>query len=98
MQVVYAITLGLVTLAGLLTLVRVVRGPTELDRVLALDVLVVLIVTAVTVEVARLQEGFNLALLGSVALLGFLGAAAAARLVELRGPPGPRPPRSGQDP
>ncbi|ONH26558.1 monovalent cation/H+ antiporter complex subunit F [Pseudofrankia asymbiotica] len=97
MQVVYTITLGMVTAAGLLTLVRVVRGPTELDRVVALDVLVVLILTAVTVEVARLDEGFNLALLGSVALLGFLGAATAARLVELRGLPGPGPRRPGPD-
>jgi multicomponent Na+:H+ antiporter subunit F len=83
--VVYVVTLALLTLAGLLALVRVARGPTDLDRVVALDVLVVLVVAGVTVDIALRHESWNLALIGSVTLLGFLSAVAAARLVELRG-------------
>ncbi|MBL7498348.1 sodium:proton antiporter [Frankia sp. CNm7] len=85
MRAVYAVTLGLLGLAGLLTLARAVRGPSELDRVVALEVLVILIAAGVAVDIAMRDEGWNLALLGSIALLGFLGSVAAARLVELRG-------------
>jgi multicomponent Na+:H+ antiporter subunit F len=85
MGVVYGLTLALLCVAGLLTLVRIARGPTDLDRVVAIDVLVVLIVAGATVEIAMRRENWNLALIGSVTLLGFLGSVAAARLIELRG-------------
>lgn len=99
MTVVYVVTLALLTLAGLLALVRVARGPTDLDRVVALDVLVVLVVAGVTVDIALRHESWNLALIGSVTLLGFLSAVAAARLVELRGPDrgGPDPEEQARD-
>jgi multicomponent Na+:H+ antiporter subunit F len=82
--VVYELTLALLVLAAALAVARLCAGPTELDQVVALDVLVVLIVAGVGVEVAWRREVWNLALLGSVALLGFLGSVAAARLLELR--------------
>jgi len=83
--VVYTITLVLLSLAGLLTLVRALVGPTNLDRIVALDVLVILIVGGVAVEVGMRNEGWNIALVLVVALLGFLGSLTAARLVERRG-------------
>jgi multicomponent Na+:H+ antiporter subunit F len=70
--------------AGALTLVRLLRGPDTLDRVVALDVFVVLIVVAVAVYVAYYQDGSNIPLLAAVALVGFVGSATAARLVERR--------------
>nr|MDT0664140.1 monovalent cation/H+ antiporter complex subunit F [Micromonospora sp. DSM 115978] len=71
--------------AGLLTLVRLLRGPTNLDRIVALDVLVVLIVAGVTVEIGVRDEGWNIALVVAVALLGFLASVTVARLVERKG-------------
>jgi multicomponent Na+:H+ antiporter subunit F len=84
MTVVFLIVLGVLGVAGALTLVRLLRGPDTLDRVVALDVFVVLIVVAVAVYVAFYQDGSNIPLLAAVALTGFVGSATAARLVERR--------------
>ncbi|ABW14568.1 MULTISPECIES: monovalent cation/H+ antiporter complex subunit F [Parafrankia] len=85
MTTVYTITFVLLAVAGLLTLARALAGPTNLDRIVALDVLVILIVAGVTVEIGMRNEGWNIALVAVVALLGFLGSLTAARLVERRG-------------
>jgi multicomponent Na+:H+ antiporter subunit F len=85
MTVVFAIVLVMLCVAGVLTVVRLLRGPDTLDRIAALDVFVVLIVAAVAVYVAWYREGSNVPLLAAVALLGFVGSSTAARLVERRG-------------
>lgn len=84
MTVVYAITLGLLVAAALLTLGRLLRGPSTLDRILALDVLVVLTAAGVAVEMGISASGSNLALLVAVVLLAFVGAVTVARLAERR--------------
>lgn len=85
MTVVFAIVLAMLCAAGVLTVVRMLRGPDTLDRIAALDVFVVLIVAAAAVYVAWYREGSNVPLLAAVALLGFVGSSTAARLVERRG-------------
>lgn len=85
MTTVYTITFVLLSIAGLLALVRLLAGPTDLDRIVALDVLVILIVAGVAVEIGMRREGWNIALVAAVALLGFLGSVTAARLVERQG-------------
>lgn len=84
MNVVYLVTFSLLVLAGLFALIRLVRGPRTLDRVLAIDVLVVLIVAGVAVEMAMTGQGMNLSLLVAVALLGFVGSASVVRLAEAK--------------
>ncbi|QWF83680.1 monovalent cation/H+ antiporter complex subunit F [Amycolatopsis sp. CA-230715] len=84
MSVVYLVTFSLLVLAGLFALIRLVRGPRTLDRVLAIDVLVVLIVAGVAVEMAMTGQGMNLSLLVAVALLGFVGSASVVRLAEAK--------------
>ncbi len=84
MTVVFAVVLALLVAAGVLTLVRLFRGPHALDRVAALDVFVVLLVAAASVYVASSGEGTNVPLLVAFALLAFVGSASAARLVERR--------------
>jgi multicomponent Na+:H+ antiporter subunit F len=83
--VVFAIVLGMLCVAGALTLARLLRGPETLDRIVALDVFVILIVTAAAVYVAWYADGSNIPLLAGVALLGFVGSATASRLAERRG-------------
>jgi multicomponent Na+:H+ antiporter subunit F len=83
-NVVFVIVLGLLCLAGALTLVRLLRGPDTLDRIAALDVFVILIVAAASVYVAVYGDGSNIPLLAAVALLGFVGSATATRLAERR--------------
>lgn len=84
MTVVFVVVLGLLTAAGLLTLVRLFRGPHALDRVAALDVFVVLLVAAAALYAAFYGEGTNVPLLVAFSLLAFVGSATAARLVERR--------------
>lgn len=84
MNAVFTITFALLSLAGLLTLLRVVRGPRTLDRILAVDVLVVLIVAGTSVGMAMSLRGIYIALIVVVALLGFLGTISVVRLVERR--------------
>lgn len=84
MTTVYLIVLGMLCLAGLLTLVRLFRGPDTLDRIAALDVFVVLIIAATAVYVAFYRDGSNIPLLVAFALVAFVGSASAARLTERR--------------
>jgi multicomponent Na+:H+ antiporter subunit F len=81
---VYLIVLGVMSLAGLLTLVRLFQGPDALDRIAALDVFIVLIIGATAVYVAFYRDGSNIPLLVAFALLAFVGSATAARLAERR--------------
>ncbi|MCP2253876.1 multisubunit sodium/proton antiporter, MrpF subunit (TC 2.A.63.1) [Prauserella aidingensis] len=84
MSVVFAITFGLLGLAALLTLLRIVRGPRTLDRILAVDVLVILMVAGTAVGMAMSSRGIYIALIVVVALLGFVGTISVVRLVERR--------------
>ena len=84
MTVVFVVVLVLLSTAGALTLVRLLRGPGTLDRIVALDVLVILVVAAAAVYIAIYRDGSNIPLLAAVALLGFVGSATAARLAERR--------------
>ena len=84
MNIVFVIVLLLLFAAGMLTLVRLFRGPDTLDRIAALDVVVVLIVAGTAVYVAYYRDGSNIPLLVAFALVAFVGSASAARLTERR--------------
>ena len=84
MTVLFAVVLALLAAAGGLTLARLLRGPDTLDRVVALEVFVVLVVAAAAVYTAFYRDGSNIPLLVAVALVGFVGSVTAARLVERR--------------
>jgi multicomponent Na+:H+ antiporter subunit F len=81
---VYVTVLALLSAAGALTLVRAVRGPALLDRIIAMDVVITLIVGAISVGLLVLDEPRAAVLLVVVALLAFVGTVAAAHLVEER--------------
>lgn len=78
------VALALVGAAMLLALVRLVRGPTRADRVLALDTLSVNAVAVIVLEGMRSMSraGFDAALL--IAMTGFVATVVFARFV-LRG-------------
>lgn len=75
-----ALSLGL-----LLTVVRILRGPTLPDRVLALDMLVAIAIGFIAVIAIR--SGFNLYIDIAIALglVGFLATVAFARFILARG-------------
>jgi multicomponent Na+:H+ antiporter subunit F len=84
MSIVFLTVLGILGVAGALTLYRLFRGPTTLDRIVALDVFVVLTVVGATVYVAYFRDGSNIPLVAAVALVGFVGSVSAARLAVRR--------------
>ena len=82
MTIVFVVVLAMLAAAGALTLARIFRGPSTLDRVAALDVFMVLIVAGTAVYVAVYQDGSNVPLLVAVSLIALVGTVTAARLLE----------------
>lgn len=79
------VCLVLLSLAGALLLVRLLRGPSVPDRVVALDGLLIVVLNGVALQaVVQKSEAF-LRVLVVVALLGFVATVTAARFVERRG-------------
>ena len=81
-NVVTQIALTVLTLAILLSLWRVVRGPTLPDRVVALDLVGVLIAALAVVSAARTGERYFLDIALIIALISFIGTVAYARYIE----------------
>lgn len=82
MTAVFSATFALLSLAGLCALFRLVRGPSTLDRILALDIVLILVVSGIAVGAAQRGEGTNIALLLVVSLLAFVGTVTAARFAQ----------------
>ncbi|MGY1760074.1 monovalent cation/H+ antiporter complex subunit F [Geodermatophilus sp. SYSU D00779] len=66
---------------ALLALVRLARGPSLLDRVVATDTLLVIIAAGLAVHVALTQDPTVVPVLVVVALLAFVGSVSVARYV-----------------
>jgi multicomponent Na+:H+ antiporter subunit F len=72
---------AILTIAAALTLYRVVRGPSILDRVLALDVILAIVGGALVLNMVVNRHLDNLVLLVAVSLIGFIGSVTVARFV-----------------
>lgn len=79
------ILFGMLALAGGLCLLRMLRGVSLADRIVALDTLLVIIVCGIAVQAAVTGSGFFLDAMVVAALLGFTGTALVARFIEGRG-------------
>jgi len=75
----------LLSIGALAFLVRLLRGPSLPDRVVALDGLATTTIIAIMVDAARADAGFEIDIVLVVALVGFVGAGVLARFVERRG-------------
>ena len=75
---------GLVV-AALLCLVRLLRGDSVADRIIALDSIVVITVSGIAVLSARTRDGTFLDVLVVAALIGFTATVTVARFIEQRG-------------
>ena len=81
MTVVDAVLYALVGGGALLCLVRLVRGPSLLDRVVATDTLLVIISAGLAVHVALVRDPTLVPVLVVVSLLAFVGSVSVARYV-----------------
>ncbi len=84
MSVVAVIVTALLALAGALTLVRIMRGPSILDRAVATDVLLAVIVAAIATEAAYSRDATALPVLVVLAVLGFVSSVSVARFTARR--------------
>ncbi len=85
MNAVTAVAFAGLVLSALLCLARLARGPSLADRVVALDALVLVVVSGIAVHAVRTGDGAYLDVLVVVALLGFVGTVTVARFIEWRG-------------
>ncbi len=72
---------GILTAAAALALYRAVRGPSILDRVLALDVVLAIVGAALVLNMVVNRHLDNLILLVTISLVGFIGSVTVARFV-----------------
>jgi multicomponent Na+:H+ antiporter subunit F len=79
--VVWVAAFAMLSGGAALALVRVWRGPSLLDRVVATETLLAIVAGGVAVYAALARDATVVPVLVVVALLGFLGAVAAARYV-----------------
>lgn len=85
MTLVTTIAFGILALSALLVLIRLVRGSSVADRIVALDLLLVLTVSGIAVTAIATGSGVFLDVLVVAALLGFIGTVTVARYMERRG-------------
>jgi multicomponent Na+:H+ antiporter subunit F len=71
----------LLVLSALLTVVRIVTGPSVLDRVVGSDVLVSIVVCGLGAQTALVEGTSTLPTLITLSLVGFMGSVAVARFV-----------------
>ncbi|WP_457964132.1 monovalent cation/H+ antiporter complex subunit F [Arthrobacter sp. D1-29] len=81
MQTVLAVTAIILSLAAAGAIIRIARGPSLLDRVLASDVLLAIIGAALCIDMAVNRHLNNLMLLVALSIIGFIGSVTVARFV-----------------
>ena len=81
MTVVFVLAYGMLGGGALLALVRLARGPSLLDRVVATDILLVIISAGLAVYAALQRDPTVVPVLVVVALLAFVGSVSIARYV-----------------
>ena len=69
----------ILAVATCLAFVRIVRGPTVLDRIVALDVVVSIVVTTLGLEAAYNEHTTTVPIMVSLGLIGFIGSVGVAR-------------------
>jgi multicomponent Na+:H+ antiporter subunit F len=82
----FLVTLTVLVSAACLVMIRLVKGPTLPDRVIAIDLIGVLMVSVLVVMGGMTAEQSFLDVAIVVALISFVGTVAYARYIEREGP------------
>ncbi|MEU9608469.1 monovalent cation/H+ antiporter complex subunit F [Streptomyces sp. NPDC048057] len=75
---------AMLLIAGALVLYRVWRGPSMLDRAMALDVCAALMIAGIGVRSALSRDSFYFPVMLVLAFLGFTGSVGIARFIAVR--------------
>ncbi|MFC4138334.1 MULTISPECIES: monovalent cation/H+ antiporter complex subunit F [unclassified Microbacterium] len=84
MNILLGIILVVFGVAAVLTLIRIVRGPSILDRAVASDVLLTEVMCVLGAEMAINGHTRNIPVLLVIAMIGVFGSIAVARFVARR--------------
>lgn len=84
MNVMATVCLGLLIIAGVLGVARIVRRSTLGDRAIAFDMLTSVLTCALLVSAGYLKDGLLLDLAIVLGLLGFIASVTIARFIEAR--------------
>lgn len=71
----------LLAASAVMATIRIVRGPSPIDRVIATDVLIAVVVGALAIEAAISRQTYTIPVMLALALLAFAGTVAMARFV-----------------
>jgi multicomponent Na+:H+ antiporter subunit F len=84
-EVASTIAFGTLGVAALHCLVRMIRGPRLADRIVALDTLLLMVVSGIAVQAAVSGDDTYLDVMVVAALLAFAGTSMVANFIEKRG-------------
>ena len=92
MTVVLAVCVGILAVAAALLVIRLTIGPTLLDRAIALDAIVTVVICGLVIEAAVNRHTTTLPILLVLTMVGFVGSVSIARFAarstdEEAGPP-----------
>jgi multicomponent Na+:H+ antiporter subunit F len=73
--------LAMLGVAAVIVLVRIYRGPSNLDRIVASDILLVVVIAGVALESVRQRTATYLPLLMVLGLVAFVGGVAVTRFL-----------------
>lgn len=79
--VIIAIGVAILGVAAALTLVRMARGPSSLDRVVAADVIIAVVIAGLAMEASLNHHTTTLPIMVVLSMLGFAGSLSLARFV-----------------
>ncbi len=83
MRTVGLISAGLLAIGAILTLVRVEKGPSALDRIIALDIFSNILLISVAVDAAVNLRRESVPILAALALVGFISTVVVARFASV---------------
>lgn len=83
-QIATSIAFGVLSIAALLALLRLLRGDSLANRIVALDSLLLIVVSGLAVQAATTGDDTYLNVMVVAALLGFTGTALVAKFIERR--------------
>ncbi len=81
MNIIALAALAMLGIAAVIVLVRIARGPSNLDRIVASDILLVVVIAGVALESVRQRTATYLPLLMVLGLVAFVGGVAVTRFL-----------------
>lgn len=81
MSIILGLAVGLLLAAAGLALLRVALGPSNLDRALCLDVIIVIVTGILATQIVRTGDAASLPILVVFSLTGFVGSVSVARFM-----------------